>query len=213
MDKYSIKHKHHIIPKHAGGTDDPENIIELTIEEHAEAHRLLYEQYNRIQDKVAYMGLAKLATTDELVYILLSEGRKGPLNPMYGKPASNRGVKRPGVGGRKTGTVWSESERTTQTQLRSQPGYYDYTKDAERNKKISDAKKGKAGPSKGKSWYNNGIVETWAAECPEGYSKGRKPRDQVNKRGLKWYNNGAINRQFKEGTEDKGFIRGRTKRK
>jgi len=26
-----ITHKHHIIPKHIGGTDDPSNLIELTI--------------------------------------------------------------------------------------------------------------------------------------------------------------------------------------
>ena len=26
-----MKHKHHIIPKHAGGTDDPDNLIELSI--------------------------------------------------------------------------------------------------------------------------------------------------------------------------------------
>ena len=39
----NIYHKHHIIPKHMGGTDDPSNLIELTIEEHAEAHRKLFE--------------------------------------------------------------------------------------------------------------------------------------------------------------------------
>lgn len=33
------KHRHHIIPKHAGRTDDNSNLIELTIEEHAEEHR------------------------------------------------------------------------------------------------------------------------------------------------------------------------------
>jgi hypothetical protein len=33
-----IIHKHHIIPKHAGGTNDPSNLVELTIEQHAEAH-------------------------------------------------------------------------------------------------------------------------------------------------------------------------------
>jgi len=33
-----MKHKHHIVPKHMGGSDDPSNLIELTIEEHAEAH-------------------------------------------------------------------------------------------------------------------------------------------------------------------------------
>ena len=34
-----MKHKHHIIPKHMGGGDENENLIELTIEEHAEEHR------------------------------------------------------------------------------------------------------------------------------------------------------------------------------
>ena len=38
------KHKHHIIPKHAGGSNDPNNFVFLTIEEHAEAHRKLYEE-------------------------------------------------------------------------------------------------------------------------------------------------------------------------
>ena len=41
-----IKHKHHIIPKHMGGTDDPSNLIELTVEEHAEAHKILFEKYD-----------------------------------------------------------------------------------------------------------------------------------------------------------------------
>lgn len=52
-----LLHKHHIIPKHAGGTDDPSNIIYLTVEEHAEAHRILFEQYGRWQDEVAWKGL------------------------------------------------------------------------------------------------------------------------------------------------------------
>jgi hypothetical protein len=37
-----IKHKHHIIPRHAGGSDDPSNLIEVTIEEHAKLH---YDRY------------------------------------------------------------------------------------------------------------------------------------------------------------------------
>ena len=43
-----------------GGTDDPSNLIELTPVEHAEAHRLLYEQHGRWQDYVAWQGLSKL---------------------------------------------------------------------------------------------------------------------------------------------------------
>ena len=34
----AIYHNHHIVPRHAGGTDDPSNIIKLTVSEHAEAH-------------------------------------------------------------------------------------------------------------------------------------------------------------------------------
>ena len=49
-------HEHHIIPKYAGGTDSPDNLIKLTVEEHAEAHRKLYEQYGRWQDRVARIG-------------------------------------------------------------------------------------------------------------------------------------------------------------
>jgi hypothetical protein len=44
-----MKHKHHIVPRHMGGTDDPSNLIELTVEEHAEAHRKLWEQYGTYQ--------------------------------------------------------------------------------------------------------------------------------------------------------------------
>jgi len=51
-------HKHHIIPKHAGGTNDPSNIVLLTIEEHANAHKKLFEEHGRWQDEVAYRMLS-----------------------------------------------------------------------------------------------------------------------------------------------------------
>ena len=54
-----MSHKHHIIPKHAGGTDDPSNLVELSVDDHAEAHKVLYEQCGRWQDYVAWQGLAK----------------------------------------------------------------------------------------------------------------------------------------------------------
>ena len=42
-----MKHIHHIIPKHAGGSNDPSNLIELSIKDHSDAHRLLYEKYGK----------------------------------------------------------------------------------------------------------------------------------------------------------------------
>jgi len=53
-----IYHTHHIIPKHMGGTDDPSNLVRLTIEEHAEAHRILYETYGNEYDRAAWLGLS-----------------------------------------------------------------------------------------------------------------------------------------------------------
>ena len=53
-----MKHKHHVIPKHMGGSDDPSNIIELSIEEHAEVHKKLYEQYGKKEDLCAWKGLS-----------------------------------------------------------------------------------------------------------------------------------------------------------
>jgi len=170
-----MKHKHHIIPKHAGGTDDPTNIVELTIEEHAEAHRLLYEKYNQWQDKIAWMGLAKLTNAH---YLMLSEKMTGENNPMYGKPAPNRGVKRPGIGGRKKGTKWSDEERAMQIELRSKEGYYNYLKDPARAKKISESKKGSKGTTTGRKWYNNGTKQILANECPIGFVNGRISKKQ-----------------------------------
>jgi hypothetical protein len=87
-----MKHKHHIIPKHMGGSDDSSNLIELTPEEHAEAHRKLYEEHGHWQDYVAWQGLAKLATKEEHVFMLLSEaGRKG--NAIRNANGGNKGMK------------------------------------------------------------------------------------------------------------------------
>lgn len=58
MSSKTIYHNHHIIPKHMGGTDDPSNLVRLTVEEHAEAHRNLYEEYGRWQDYLAWKALS-----------------------------------------------------------------------------------------------------------------------------------------------------------
>jgi len=72
---------HHIIPRHMGGTDDPSNLIELTIEEHAEAHRKLYEEHGRWQDYLAWRGLLKLITQEERMEIMYAARRGIPGKP------------------------------------------------------------------------------------------------------------------------------------
>ena len=109
----TIYHSHHIIPKHAGGTDEPTTLIKLTIDEHAEAHRVLYEKHNRWQDKLAWKSLSGMIDKEEILWEiyhrpretysnkgrpLSTEHRKklsenhadfnGKNNPMYGKKQS-----------------------------------------------------------------------------------------------------------------------------
>jgi hypothetical protein len=76
-----MKHRHHIIPRHMGGTDDPSNIVELTVEEHALAHLKLYEEYGKEEDLIAYKGLAGIVGKEELVRELMSlAGKKSTAN-------------------------------------------------------------------------------------------------------------------------------------
>ena len=71
-----MKHKHHIIPRHMNGTDHPSNIAHLTPEEHAKAHKQLWEQDGRWQDYCAWQGLAKLSTGKEHHWLVMSEKSK-----------------------------------------------------------------------------------------------------------------------------------------
>jgi hypothetical protein len=79
-----MKHLHHIVPKHMGGSDDPCNLIELTVDEHAEAHRILWEKHGKKEDKIAWLSLSARIGKEEL---FLEKSSVGGINNM-GKPKS-----------------------------------------------------------------------------------------------------------------------------
>lgn len=89
-----------------GGTDDPSNLVKLTVEEHAEAHRKLYEEHGSKYDYIAYMVLSKQMGHEEANYLKtlgpknwtpegkeklrqLAKERTGEKNPFYGKRHSD----------------------------------------------------------------------------------------------------------------------------
>ena len=60
-----LYHKHHIVPRHMGGTDDPSNLIRLTVDDHAEAHRVLWETHGKDEDFLAWKSLCGQAKDPE----------------------------------------------------------------------------------------------------------------------------------------------------
>lgn len=60
-------HKHHIVPKHMGGTDEPSNLKLVSVAEHAEEHRKLYDLYGHWQDYLAWKGLSGQMDKEEII--------------------------------------------------------------------------------------------------------------------------------------------------
>ena len=71
-----------------GGTDDPSNLIKLTVEEHAEAHRKLFLEHGRWQDEIAWKMLSGMIDRAELISSIQSKSssfhQKGSGNSQFG---------------------------------------------------------------------------------------------------------------------------------
>ena len=72
-----MKHTHHIIPQYLGGTDDPSNLIELTVEDHAEVHRKLYELHGNWQDYCAWQALSGRIGKEQILRMKQGMANKG----------------------------------------------------------------------------------------------------------------------------------------
>ena len=134
-----IYHNHHIIPKHAGGTNAPDNLIQLTIPEHAEAHRKLYEEFERWQDKCAWQGLAEIIGKDEIIKFAQSQPKTAeqlahPNFGMRGKKHSEESIKK--MSDSKKG-----KSRSTETRKKISDGLKGKTHSDETKKKISESHK------------------------------------------------------------------------
>ena len=81
----NIYHNHHIVPRHMGGSDDPSNLVKLTIEEHAQAHRDLYDLYGKREDYIAWKALSGQITYKEASYLAAKKGGLKGLKHLKGK--------------------------------------------------------------------------------------------------------------------------------
>lgn len=182
-----MKHIHHIVPKHIGGTDDPANLIELSVEDHAEAHRILYEKYGREEDKMAWLGLSGQATKKEVCSIGNKLGRKNAdevLKQKYGenwrqilaKRASKRGnevIKEKMT----SDPVFAEKIRINAKNARTKALTQEANEKRKATMKISNHSKGSKNSQYGTIWITNGKENKKIKKdidiIPEGWYNGR----------------------------------------
>jgi hypothetical protein len=128
-------HLHHIIPKHMGGSDDPSNLIKLTIEEHALAHKDLYDQHGKIEDLIAYRMLSGQISAADAIRIIQQKPKSQEHKDKI--RASNIATKnQPHI-------KETASKRTTEAWANGFKGFTGHTHSDEVRKKVGDAHRGK----------------------------------------------------------------------
>lgn len=173
MDIYT--HKHHIIPRHAGGTDDPSNLVELTIEDHAIAHEVRYRMHGDDRDRVAALMIrGQISGYDAFIEMVSrpkseewkkakSEAMKGENNPQYGKPTSQKQKELVRVANSVPKPHVAENMKKRHAEGKS----YTFTK--------KDCVKAIAA-RRPRKWYTNGNVNKAVCDgdpVPKGYYRGR----------------------------------------
>lgn len=145
-------HRHHKVPVHAGGSDDDDNLIYLTPEEHVQAHLDLYKEYGRPGDlDAAYLLRACINREHDEVKREL--------------------FKRVVVRG---------AEAAHEAKLKN--GFYkrlgEHNSKVLKGRKRPDlaAAKKKEWEEKQWKWFTNGIDNCRRTDCPEGWKPGRSKK-------------------------------------
>ena len=80
-----MRHKHHIIPKHRGGSNEPSNLVEVSLTQHAMFHYCEWKLYGKRSDYVAWKRLVGNLNDEELVHQkLIMGGGVNPLQNLFG---------------------------------------------------------------------------------------------------------------------------------
>ena len=72
----SMKHLHHKIPRYMGGSDDPSNLIEVSITQHIMWHFANWKLWGNYQDIIAYKLLANTDASKEAEALRLQKIRE-----------------------------------------------------------------------------------------------------------------------------------------
>jgi hypothetical protein len=80
-----MTHKHHILPKYKGGTDNPSNLVEVSVTQHAMFHYCNWQLWGDKRDWLAWKGLTGEVGREEIIKQLRLEGAKKGLKISHKK--------------------------------------------------------------------------------------------------------------------------------
>lgn len=182
-------YRHHIIPKHAGGSDDPLNIKLVTLEEHAEEHRLLWEKYGMQEDFIAWRCLSGQISKEELINEIRSMNgkRQGKINVDSGFMKKIQSMSDSKLAGQIAAKVCRENKLNCffNEELRREVCRKGGAVQGKNNTESGHLKRISLLPRKyhPKHWYTNGVDNVLikeGKEIPEGYKKGRTCQARMN---------------------------------
>jgi hypothetical protein len=164
-----------------GGTDDPSNLIELTVEDHAIIHRHLWKMYGQWEDKVAWLGLSGQFGKEQIIKLAQSNARRGvKLTEQTKKKMSESASKRQRSS--------EEGKKGWETRRKNNWKYSEETK-----RKQSEKLLGKSKPPRSKS-HNKNLSNS----IKKLYQEGKLSTIPPNHAGTKWWNNGKQNKRSKD---------------
>jgi hypothetical protein len=148
-----VMHVHHIVPRHAEpgfANNCVENLVTLTVAEHAEAHLQLWLKNGHWQDRLAYMILSNQIGREEADLIALRESNR------------NR--------------VWTPEQRQHFSRIRKGKSRSEADRRAIKAGVNNSPHKDLMNVGKGTHWFNNGIENRRLKptdSIPPGFVRGR----------------------------------------
>ena len=184
-----LMHKHHIIPRYMGGTDDPTNLVEVTVTQHAMYHFCNYQLWKNIEDYVAYRGLSgQISEAEFLVEKFKIFGIKG--GQTFKEMLEDDEYRKQYIEGCKERFGNSPNkEEMIRRILEHQPRAIELAKTPENIEKRKQTFKeirhqqGEKNSQYGKMWITDGTKEgshriNRGGPIPEGFRKGRVSRNE-----------------------------------
>lgn len=184
---HNVKHKHHIVPRYEEGSDDPSNLVELTVTQHAMWHYAEWQRKKNKEDFIAWKCLSGQMSgkeIDEEVWKLAvqrrAESRRG-----YVTPDSTREKIAKSLKGRTFPHMLcpqraEKISRALANRLKSDEHKAALSKSALESGQNKGERNPMFGKSavKGRKWWINEAGETrYEYECPGvGWERGRKLR-------------------------------------